>query len=228
MPLPRRLVAALPLLALLPFTLTAQVSALVDDGTFTISKKGAPVGREAFRITRLPGPGGQVFRGSGTTVLENRRYTTVLGTDSVGVPLSYEARLAFDGKNVRIEGRGRPGRFSVLSSTAGGESAREYVLQNGALLMEEEVFLHYFFVPLASASSHITVIVPREAQQSALEVTSRGSESVEIAGKKLPGRRFSISSDGVTRDVWVDALGRLLKVSIPEKELVALRDDPPR
>jgi hypothetical protein len=225
---PRRLLAALPFLALLPIALTAQASALVDDGTFTISRKGAPVGREAFRITRIMGPGGLVFRASGTTVLEDRRYTTVLGTDSVGIPLSYEARLAFHGKNVRIEGRGRPGRFSVLSSTAGGESAREYVLQNGALLMEEEVFLHYFFVPLASSSSQITVIVPREAQQSALSVTSRGSEVVEIAGVRVPGRRFSISSDGASRDVWVDALGRLLKVSIPEKQLVAIRDDPPR
>src|SRR5688572_22368453 len=148
------LLRALPLLVL-PTLLAGQASALVDDGTFTISRKGAPVGREAFRITRVPGPGGQVFRGSGTTVLEDRRYTTVLGTDSVGIPLSYEARLAYDGKNVRIEGRGRPGRFSVLSVTSGGESAREYVLQNGALLLEEEVFLQYFFVPLASASSRI-------------------------------------------------------------------------
>jgi hypothetical protein len=220
--------AALPLLALLPISLAAQASPLIDDGTFTISRKGAPVGREAFRITRVPGPGGQVFRGSGTTVMEDRRYTTVLGTDSAGSPVSYEARLAYGGKNLRIEGRGRPGRFSVLSSTTGGESAREYVLQNGALLMEEEVFLHYFFVPLAAAGSRVTVIVPREAQQSALAVTNLGSDAVEIAGTKVSGRRYSISADGVSRHVWVDALGRLLKVSIPEKELVALRDDPPR
>ena len=218
---------ALILLAL-PAVASAQASALIDDGTFTISRKGAPVGREAFRIVRVAAPGGQILRGSGTTVLEDRRYTTVLATDSTGTPISYEARLTYEGKNLRIEGRGRPGRFSVLSSTTGGESAREYVLQNGALLMEEEVFLHYFFVPLASAMSGVTVIVPREAQQSAFAVTSRGPESVEIAGVKVPGRRFSISSDGVTRDVWVDALGRLLKVSIPEKELVALRDDLPR
>ena len=216
------------LLLALPTCLGAQASALIDDGTFTISRKGAPVGREAFRIARVPGAGGQVFRGSGTTVVEDRRYTTVLGTDSTGMPVSYEARLAYEGKNLRIEGRGRPGRFSVLSSTNGGESAREYVLENGALLMEEEVFLHFFFVPLASGTSRVSVIVPRNAQQGAYTVTSRGAESVEIAGVRVPGRRFTISSDGATRDVWVDALGRLLKVSIPGKELVALRDDPPR
>ena len=220
------LLRALPLL-LLPSLAVAQASALIDDGTFTISRKGAPVGREAFRIARVPGPGGQVLRGSGTTVLEDRRYTTVLGTDSTGMPVSYEARLAVDGKNLRIEGRGRPGRFSVLSSTAGGESAREYILENGALLMEDEVFLHFYFVPLA-ASSRVSVIAPRSAQQTTFSIAARGSETVDVAGKKLPARRFSISSDGVNRDVWVDATGRLLKVAIPDRDLVALRDDPPR
>jgi hypothetical protein len=59
-------------------------------------------------------------------------------------------------------------------------------------------------------------------------VASRGTETLDIAGVKLRARRFSLSSDGGSRDVWVDPLGRLLKVSIPEKDLVALRDDPPR
>src|SRR5687768_17893314 len=180
----RRILGALPLLAFIPTLLTAQASALVDDGTFTISRKGAPIGREAFRIARVSAPGGQVYRGSGTTVLEDRRYTTVLGTDSTGLPVSYEARLTSPGTNLRIEGRGRPGRFSILSSTPGGESAREYVLDNGALLMEDEVFLHFFFVPLASVSSRVTVIVPRAAQQSSFAVENRGPETVNIAGVK--------------------------------------------
>lgn len=225
--MPGPLLRALPLLALLPTLAAAQASALIDDGTFTISRKGAPIGREAFRIARVAGPGGQVLRGSGTTVLEDRRYTTVLGTDSVGMPVSYEARFTVGGKNMRIEGRGRPGRFSVLSSTAGGESAREYILENGALLMEDEVFLHFYFVPLA-ASSRVSVIVPRSAHQDPLSIVPKGTETVDIAGVKFAARRFTISSDAVSRDVWVDALGRLLKVSIPDRELIALRDDPPR
>ena len=221
------LLRALILLSL-PAVASAQAGALIDDGTFTISRKGSPIGREAFRIARVPAPGGQVYRGSGTTVLENRRYTTVLGTDSTGLPVSYEARLIDGTTTLRIEGRGRPGRFSVLSSTDGGESAREYVIENGALLMEEDVFLHFFFVPLASAGSRVSVIVPRTARQSAFEVANGGRTTIDIAGTKVPARHYSISSDGVKRDVWVDALGRLLKVSIPEKDLVALRDDPPR
>jgi hypothetical protein len=215
-------------LLILPTLLPGQANTLIDDGTFTISRKGSPIGREAFRIARVPAAGGQVFRATGTTVLEDRRYTTTLGADSAGLPVSYEARLTGPGKTLRIEGRGRPSRFSVLSQTAGGESAREFVLGNGALLLENEVFLHFFFVPLAAASSQVTVIIPSAAQQRAFALASRGSETVDIAGVKVPARRFTISSDGLVRDVWVDAVGRLLKVSIPEKGLVALRDDPPR
>ena len=218
---------ALPLLAL-PTLLAGQANTLIDDGTFTVSRKGSPIGREAFRIARVPAPGGQVYRATGTTVLEDRRYTTALGTDSTGVPVSYEGRLTVGGKSLRIEGRGRPGRFSVLSQTTGGESAREYVLENGALLMEDDVFLHFFFVPLAAASTQITVIAPSTTQQRTFAVALVGPEAVDIAGVKVPGRRFSISSEGDIREVWVDDLGRLLKVSIPGKNLIALRDDPPR
>ena len=75
---------AFALLALFPTMVSAQASALIDDGTFTISRKGSPIGREAFRIARVPGSGGQVYRVTGTTVVEDRRYTTVLVTGSTG------------------------------------------------------------------------------------------------------------------------------------------------
>jgi hypothetical protein len=222
------LLAALAALAV-PADLAAQSSALLDDGTFTISRKGAPIGRESFRIVRMSAPGGQVYRGTGMTVLDGIRISTTLGADSTGAPVVYVAKVESKGSVAEIEGRGRPGRFSVVFRTKGGESAREYVLENGALLMDDEVFHHFFFVALAAAHSRVAVIVPRGAQQSQFSLASRGAESVEIAGNRLPARRFSLTSaEGATRDVWVDERGRLLKVSIPEKDLVALRDDPPR
>ena len=58
--------------------------------------------------------------------------------------------------------------------------------------------------------------------------------------KEYPGVRVSIGTteldakhivvtepSGATRDVWVDAKGRVLKVAIPSRNVVALRDDPP-
>lgn len=205
-------------------------SAVVDEGTFMVTRKGAPIGRESFRIVRTPAPGGQVFRATGQSALGDNRVSTSLGTDSSGVPVSYESDLSQRGEVVqRLQGRGRPGRFSVLVQNKGGESAREYVLNNGALLMDEDVFHHFYFVPIAAQHAGVIVITPRSSEQGRFQLEERGNEDVSIAGRRIPSRHFSlVGPSGDTRDVWIDSQGRLLKVSILEKGLVALRDDPPR
>lgn len=221
--------AALAALAF-PAILLSQSSARLDEGTFTITRKGVPVGREQFRIDRAPEQGGQIYKATGTTVVDDRRVDTRLGTDSSGAPVSYLAQVLENRLTVSaLEGRGRTGRFSVVSRTRGGESAREYMLVNGALLMDENVFHHFYFVVKATGHERVNVLVPGVAQQSQFRLEAGASETVEIAGKRLPGRKYSlVSEDGLARHVWVDSLGRVLKVSIPEKQLVALRDDPPR
>ena len=208
----------------------AQGSAVVDEGTFSVTQAGAPLGREAFRIVRAPAPGGQIYRATGQSSLGANRLTTNLGTDSSGVPVSYESELTQRGEAVqRLRGRGRPGRFSVLSMTKTGESAHEYVLNNGALLMDENVFHHFFFVPLAALHAHVVVIAPTLNEPSTFRLEERGSDTLEIGNRSIPSRRFAlIGPSGITRDVWVDEKGRLLKVALPDKSVVALRDDPPR
>jgi hypothetical protein len=209
----------------------AQTSGLVDEGTFMVTRNGAPFGRESFRIVRAPAPAGQVYRATCQSALGDNRVTTSLGTDSTGVPVSYELELTQRGEVVhQLTGRGRPGRFSVLMRTKSGESAREYVSANGSLLIDDDVFHHYFFVRLAAAQHKaLNVIVPRVAQQPHYELADLGDETVDIAGRTIPGRHFALTgAGGGTRDVWVDAPGRLLKVSIPDRGLVATRDDLPR
>jgi hypothetical protein len=205
-------------------------SAVVDEGTFTVTERGAPLGRESFRIAMTPAPGGQVYQVKGQSALGDNRVSTTLGTDSAGAPVSYDSEHKVRGQLVlRLQGRGRPGRFSVIKETKSGESAREFALNNGALLIDENVFHHFFFVPASATGKEITIIAPSTAEQGKFRVEERGVETVEIAGRSLSGRRFALvgSTEG-SRDVWIDEKGRLLKVAIPEKGLVALRDDPPR
>lgn len=217
-------------LGLIPATVPAQSSAVVDEGTFTVTEKGAPLGRESFRIARTPAPGGQVYLVKGQSALGENRISTTLGADSMGVPVSYESEHTVRGQLVqRLHGRGRPGRFSVLKQTRSGESAREYQLNSGALLMDEDVFHHFYFVPLSGGLDHLVIIAPRTSQQGRFRVEERGVENVVIAGRSLAARRFAlIGSPEGSRDVWIDEKGRLLKVAIPAKGLVALRDDPPQ
>jgi hypothetical protein len=209
----------------------AQSSAVVDEGTFMVTRNGAPFGRESFRIVRAPAPGGQIFRATGDCALGDTFVRTNLGTDSAGVPVSYATELRQRDQIVeRLEGRGRPGRFSVLVQTKSGEAAREYLLNKGALLIDDDVFHQFYFVPIAAAKrEQLIVIAPRAAQQGQFRLVERPNETVDIAGRSISSRHFALTGNGgSSREVWVDEKGRLLKVAIPDKGLVALRDDPPR
>jgi hypothetical protein len=207
----------------------AQGTAVIDEGSFTITRAGAPVGRESFRIIRAPAPGGQVYQATGTSVIGAVKATMRLGTDSLGSPVSYESEVSDQAQLVqRLRGRGRPSRFGLFVQTRTGESAREFVLANGALLLDDSVFHHFFFVGLAAQQSEVIVISPRSARQERMRLQSRGEEGVEIAGRTVPGRRVSLVNGDGPREVWLDGQGRLLKVAIPDQGIVALRDDPPR
>jgi hypothetical protein len=208
----------------------AQSSAVVDEGTFMVTRNGAPFGRESFRIVRTPAPGGQVFLATTRSALGTTRLSTTLGTDSTGVPVSYEAEFSQNNQVLeRLQGRGRPGRFSVLVQTKTGEAAREYALTNGALLIDEDVFAQFHFIGVAGAHTEFTLITPRSPQRGRFRFEERGQETTEIGGQSIASRHLAlIGPSGASRDLWIDTKGRVLKVSIPEKGLVAVRDDPPR
>jgi hypothetical protein len=222
----RSLAAAL---LIVPAALSAQASGVVDEGSFTITQQGAPYGRESFRIARTPAPGGQVFRATGQGALGDSRITSTLGTDSTGVPVSYSSDLSLNSRVLqRLQGRGRPGRFSVLSSTTAGEAAREFALEGGTLLIDGDVIHHYYFVTLAE-HAQVSVIAPRSGLQIRFVVAEQPHDTIEIGGRLLDSRHYNLSSsNGVRRELWVDAQGRLLKVSVPDRGLMAIRDDPPR
>jgi len=206
-----------------------QVS-IIDQATFLISRNGTPIGRESYRILRSPAPGGQVFKATGQSAIGEDRAETTLGTDSLGLPVSYESKLYQQGELIQqIIGRGRPGRFSVLVRTKGGESAREYVLNNGALLIDDNIFHQFYFVPVAAGHDHLLVIAPRSNQQERFDLADLGADTLKVSGRAIGARHHVLKgSEGEIRDVWVDSQGRLLKVAIPAKGLVALRDDLPR
>jgi hypothetical protein len=194
-----------------------------------VSRNGAPIGRESFRIVRAPAPGGQVYQARSQSALGADRLTTILGTDSTGTPVSYEAELSRNGKLVeRARGSGTAKRFTVLVQTRNGEASREYVLDNGALVVDDDVVHQFHFLGLALAAAY-DVIAPRATGQSRFRLEARGTETVDIGRSRVEGRRFALlDANGSAREVWFDRQGRLLKVALPDRSLVAVRDDPPR
>ena len=217
-------------LVLAPGIIGAQTSAVVDEGTFMVTQNGTSIGRESFRILRSPGPGGQVYEARSRSALGRVRISTTLATDSAGVPVSYYTEVSHGTTlSERLQGRGRPGRFSVLVQTKSGEAAREYVLDNGALVLDDDVIYQYFFLGVAPSQAQYNVIGPRTQQQAKFTYEDRGSDVVDVGGRRVSSRRFALTSaDGSARELWLDAGGRLLKVAIPDRSIVATRDDPPR
>jgi hypothetical protein len=224
----RQLIAGLALLGL-PLAAPAQV-AVVDEGSFTISREGTRIGREEFAIRRTPNPGGDVLVANATVIYTDRRLSPALQTDAAGAPLRYQVEVTV-GSDVqeRLQGRVGRGRFSAQLRTPRGESAREYVVADGALILDDDVFHQYYFLARAGRTGLVPVVVPRRNVQVTMRVDNEGADAVTIRGNRIAATRYAMTEpDGSTRRIWVDGEGRVLRVTLDARGITALRDDPPR
>lgn len=226
------LAAALGVLGLATASPLRAQAGVVDEGTLLVSRNGALVGRETFRIVRVDGGEG-VYMATAQASYGTRRLAPALSLSEEGRPLLYRLE-ARDGSTAqeRVQATARAGRLSVVLHTAGTESAKDYVLSPGTLVLEDEVLHHHVFLgnllggaPRAEA---VSVVIPRDGKQLRGSVTAVGEESVEVGGRGVPARHLMLTLPDGDRDVWVDARGRLLKVSIPRLGIVAVREAPPR
>jgi hypothetical protein len=218
-----RLLAICASLLLIPHVATAQLT-VVDEGSFTITRDGR-TGREDFRIVRTPSGSGTVLVASGTAVLGTTRIVAALRTDTGGSPLAYqlEGREAGDVRE-RVSVQVARGRISARAQSPRGESAREYFLKDGMLVLDEDLLHQYYFLALHPDRSTVTIVVPRRNVVVDWRVVSKGDEPIEIAGMRIVARHFAVSDGSSTRDVWFDAQGRVLRVDMPSLGLVAVRD----
>lgn len=226
------LLAAVALLvtATVPAPGTGVQATTVDEGSFTITRGGATAGREDFSIRSTPGIGGTIYKAQAAVTLDGYRMAPALSTDPEGAPLSYQMEVRAGTQTERLTGQVSRGRISVRQQGPGGASAKEYVVADGALILDDDVFHQYYFVAQrAPGPVSIPVLVPRRGIQTVMRLTSRGAESVVVGGRQLPATHLVLAEPGSgERDLWVDARGRVLKVAIPDRSLVALRDEPPR
>jgi len=201
----------------------------LDEGTFLISRAGAPVGRESFRITRSQSPTGEAYKATAQVAMGDRRIVPTLTCDSTGAPVAYDVAVQGGADGVRLQARARPGRFSSLLRTREGESTREFVVPRGVVVLDDDVIHQLYFVTLGRRSGSLTVLAPRAGVQAVANLEDRGTSSVEIGGSLLLATHFVLSADGLPRrEFWVDGAGRVLRVAIPDRGILAQRDEPPR
>lgn len=203
----------------------------LDEGTFLISRNGAPVGRESFRIVHAPSAAGDVYRATAQAAIGEQRIVPSLSCDSTGAPVSYDVTVqGGTAPAVRLQARVRPGRFSTVVRTRDGESTREYVIPDGVVVLDDDVIHQLYFVTLGGRrSGRLTLLDPHTGRQAVARLENEGTSSLEIGGNSVPATHFVLTAPGFPRrEFWTDSAGRILKAIVPDHGIVAQRDELPR
>ena len=218
----------------LPSGATAQVS-VVDEGSFSITRNGARSGRETFTIRKTGVGAADAYVSNGTTDIDGRRLVPALQADADFEPIKYQLEVR-KGDDVveRLKGIAGRGRFSTQVRTSKGESTREFIVSDDAVMLDDDVFHQYYFVAqraqkLGAAGGSIAVVTPQRAEQQVLTAKWAPDESVVIAGRPVAAKHLVLSeTGGGSQSVWVDAAGHVLKISLDGRGLVIQRDALPR
>jgi hypothetical protein len=223
--------------SLLPARVSAQTSAMVDVGSFSLTANGERVGREQFSIRHLQGPDGRVVEFRAESAIGTRRSAFRLEVDSSGQPLRYAVEVK-NGVDVqlRLGGQRVRGRFATLARGLRGEAAREYllvervhVLDEGAVHQYAALLEHYRGIGTGT-TVELPILAPLENLQSRVRIILEArDDAVTIAGTRRAAWRWKVTPNGgEPRLVWTDAEGRLLRLLIGATGFEALRDDVPR
>jgi hypothetical protein len=208
---------------------------VIDEGRFRLSINGREVGTETFAIRQTGTGDNAVITATGQITLDTARAAQELTsqlrvTGASWRPATYQVAVTGANKE-QIQGHVVGGRFSATILSPAGEEMREYTASDGAVVADEGVAHHYFFVArrVSDEGGQVPVLIPRRNQQLMARVSNRGNESVTVGSGNLPARRLLVTiPGGGERHVWVDTQGRVLRLEIPARSFVAARQAAPK
>ncbi|MGH7483558.1 MAG: hypothetical protein ACRELV_15530 [Longimicrobiales bacterium] len=202
---------------------------VLDDGAFRLVIDGREVGRETFAIRQSGTGNSAVVLAQGRVTLDRRQLESELELSGALRPAAYQVELE-GAEDRRITGQIAGGRFSAKILSPGGEMMREYLTSDGAILVDDGVAHHYYFIARAFQDGHRTVplIVPQQNRQVSATIRGAGGESVEVGGSSVQAQHLVVQpAGGDVRHVWVDDQARVLRVEIPARDYTAIRTDLP-
>jgi hypothetical protein len=212
-----------------PASVRAQ-TVTIDEGTFHLRVNGRDAGTETFIIR-------QTGTGADAQVIARSRVTLETGTDTALVqygealrPAAYSIQVGGD-PGERVSGRVVGRRVSARIVSSEGENMREYLVSEGAVVIDDAVAHQYYFLArrFREGESRIAVIVPREARQLWLAVEPHPDETVSVGTGALAATRLVLTPEqGDVRTLWIDSDARILRLEIPSRNFVAERAAPPR
>jgi hypothetical protein len=203
-----------------------------DAGTFLISVGGRQVGTEEFNIV-------QTGVGTNSEIVATGRVRVQLPTGTVeltprlratgfqATPVSYDVTVGGNSPR-RVIATVANGRVSARTLTAAGEQMREYLASPNAIVLDDGIAHQYYFLARRLRNGQVPIIIPRENRQEMATVKGLGEEQVQIGDRTVSLFHLVVTpTGGDERHVWVDALGRVIKVQIPARNYVAVRSEIP-
>jgi hypothetical protein len=210
-------------------TARAQVISL-DEGSFTLTRAGERLGREDFSIRSSASTGGPPFVAHAVVSIGARRIEPRLNADSSGGVFNYDTEIRENGRvSVTYSGTSSRDHYQARTRRPDGESLREFRLPPGTVAVEDDVVHQLWFIARRGPGAIVPVLAPLRNVVETVRVELVGTENLTIDARDFRTRHLRLLTEGsgATRDVWVDASGRLLKAEIPAARLVAVRDEPP-
>ncbi len=203
----------------------------VDEGTLVVREDTLEIARETFRLTAVRTGAGVTRWKLATTIRYDRTRPVVvfdpiveLGPDSS--PVSLEYTVADPREPLRILGQLTRGRFVVRLLGRRTERAREFPAPPPAAVVDDSVFALYLPVAWQVRPQPVTVtcVFPRAGRRELLTVQDLGVESTTLNRDPAALRHITVTG-GENRVIhlWLAADGRLAKVEVPSRRLVAER-----
>lgn len=206
---------------------TVAQTVTLDEGTFRVLIGGTELGTETFSI-RQTGAGLDA-----TIIASGRTVTNGDGARALDASLQIAgATLRPSGYVIEVEGGdqikgtfiGRRVTAITVSSTA--ERVREYLVSEGATVIDEMVAHQYYFLArrVPEGGSRVPIVTPAENRQFFAEVEVDPESLVTVAGEQVRATRFRVlPATGDERFFWADDAGRVLRLEIPARDLVVER-----
>jgi hypothetical protein len=199
----------------------------IDEGTLILTRAGAPVGTETFRVVAVGNETAGQMKLTGQRSVGEQRTSTSLLTDSLGTPASYALSVK-DGRTevFQLTAQGAPGRLaSIWRDQQRNESMKEFVVTPGTtVILDDDLCQHFALVGLHRRSGQLKIIVPRTGREFSETLAPAGMESIEVGGRAVTATKYGL---GAGRQFWIDAAGRLLRVVLPNG-ITATREELPR
>ncbi len=206
----------------------------LDRGTFVIVQNGAEIAREEFAIRpTVDRRGLSGVLAVSTVRFRDREVQHALELGADQAPQSFQETTTQGGHVVAsYSAQLSGGRFSARIRSREGESAREFPVRPPVIVLGNDAYNEFYFVPRPASgpARAVSVVRPSDARAMAATVAAQGTDTITIGERAFPVTRYVLRiADGDERQFFMTSNGDLLRVAIPRLGIVATRvEQPPR